>query len=226
MKRRADPRIARQMVERFGIDGPTAATAFGLRVGDLRSTARSLRSRGRTPADAQRNHALAEALWATGQYEARLMAAFIGEPSRLTVRQMDRWARGFDNWAVCDTACFCLFDRAPGDLAWGRVRAWAAARPEFVKRAGFAVLASLTLHDKTSGDAPFERCLPLIRRHACDGRNFVKKAVNWALRAIGKRNKTLRARAIALAEDLAASTDPAARWVARDALRELRRRAN
>lgn len=224
LKRRADPRLARQMVGRFGIAGPTAATAFGLRVGELRAIAKTLRSRGRTPADARRNHTLSDSLWATGQYEARLLAAFVGEPALLTVRQMDRWARDFDNWAVCDTACFCLFDRAPGDLAWGRVRAWAAARPEFVKRAAFALLASLALHDKASGDAPFERCFPMIRRHACDGRNFVKKAVNWALRAIGKRNPALRASAVSLARELAESKESSERWVGRDALRELLRR--
>jgi 3-methyladenine DNA glycosylase AlkD len=133
---------------------------------------------------------------------------------------MDAWAADFENWAICDTVCMHLFDRTPH--AWGKVRAWSRRRDEFVKRASFALLASLALHDKKSSDAGFVRALPLIERAATDDRNFVRKAVNWALRSIGNRNKALNAAAIEVAERLAASDDRTARWVGKDALRGLR----
>src|SRR3989442_8696835 len=112
-----------------------------------------------------------------------MLACFVDEPESVTPAQMDRWSRDFDNWAICDTACFHLFDRTPH--AWRKVDAWAGRRDEFVKRAGFALLASLALHDKSTGDAPFLKGLAMIEREADDDRNFVKKAANWALRAIG-----------------------------------------
>jgi 3-methyladenine DNA glycosylase AlkD len=132
---------------------------------------------------------------------------------------MDRWCRDFDSWAMCDTACFHLFDRTP--YAWQKAWQWATAKPEFVKRAGFALMASLVAHDKRASDDAFVECLPLIESGAQDARNFVKKAVNWALRSIGKRNLALNAAAIAVAKRLADSDVPAARWVGKDALREL-----
>jgi 3-methyladenine DNA glycosylase AlkD len=183
--------------------------AFGISVGSLRKYAKQLGS----------NHELAAALWDTGWYEARMLAAFVDEPARVTSAQMDRWCRDFDSWAICDTACFHLFDRTP--FAWQKAQQWATAKPEFVKRAGFALMASLVAHDKRASDDAFIECLPLIETGAQDDRNFVKKAVNWALRSIGKRNRRLNAAAIVVAKRLADSDVPAARWVGKDALREL-----
>jgi 3-methyladenine DNA glycosylase AlkD len=162
---------------------------------------------------------LAAALWQTGWYEARMMAAFVDEPDRVTAAQMDRWARDFDNWAICDTMCMHLFDRTP--RAWRKVEQWSGRRDEFVKRAAFALLASIALHDKRAGDEPFLKSLALIERAASDERNFVKKGVSWALRGIGRRNPRLREEALDLARRLAASSDPAARWVGKDAVRDL-----
>ncbi|MCQ4166406.1 DNA alkylation repair protein [Tahibacter harae] len=166
-----------------------------------------------------RNHALAEALWQTGIYEARMLACYVAAPAQVTPAQMERWARDFDNWAHCDTACFALFDRTP--QAWDKVEEWSARGEEFVRRAAFALLASLTVHDKKAGDANYLRGLELIEAAAADERNFVKKAVNWALRSIGKRNPRLHAAAVAVARRLAAATAAAPRWVGKDALREL-----
>jgi 3-methyladenine DNA glycosylase AlkD len=168
-----------------------------------------------------RDHALAEALWETGWYEARLLTAFVAEPGRLTPSQMDRWCREFDNWAVCDTLCFHLFDRTPH--AFRKVAQWSRRRDEFVRRAAFALLASLALHDKRSSDELFARCLPLIEAAAGDERNFVKKSVNWALRAIGGRNRKLRVAALKVARRLAATSDRTARWIGKDAIRALTR---
>ena len=150
-----------------------------------------------------RNHELAAALWDTGWYEARMLTSFVDEPARVTPAQMDRWCRDFDNWAICDTVCFHLFDRTPH--AWAKVAQWRDRRDEFVKRAAFALLWSLTVHDKRADDEPFAEGLPLIERAATDERNFVKKAVNMALRAIGKRNPALNAAAVTVARRLADS---------------------
>ena len=166
-----------------------------------------------------RDHQLAAALWATGWYEARLLAAYVDEPASVTVSQMDRWCRDFDNWAVTDTVCFALFDRTP--QAWGRVKDWAPRRAEYVKRAAFALMWGLTVHDKTSGDAPFLRGLTLIERAATDNRHFVKKSVDMALRAVGKRNAALNTAAIAVSRRLIASSDETAQWIGKHALREL-----
>jgi hypothetical protein len=148
-----------------------------------------------------------------------MLASMVGEPERVTPAQMERWARAFDNWAVCDTATFVLWDRTPH--AWPKVREWSQRKEEFVKRAAFAMLASLTVHDKQAPDDRYLEGLALIEREATDQRNFVRKAVNWALRAIGKRSPQLNKKAVALARRLADSKDPAPRWVGRDALREL-----
>lgn len=165
------------------------------------------------------DHDLAAALWASGWYEARLLAAYVDEPAAVTVAQMDRWCRDFDNWAVCDTVCFALFDRTPH--AWGRVKEWAPRRAEYVRRAAFALMWGLTVHDKTSADAPFLRGLTLIERAASDDRHFVMKAVDMALRAVGKRNAALNTAAIAVARRLMVSSDETAQWIGKHALREL-----
>jgi len=168
-----------------------------------------------------KDHELAGQLWETGWYEARMLAAFVDEPERVTAAQMDRWARDFDNWAVCDHLCFHLFDRTPH--AWGRIEAWSSRHEEFVKRAAFALLASVALHDKRAPDAPFMRSLHLIEAAATDERNFVKKGVSWGLRSVGRRNQALNEAAVDLARRLAESTEAAPRWVGKDTLRDITR---
>ena len=186
-----------------------ADRALGVSMGDVQRLAKLL----------GRNHALAAALWETGIHEARLLTAYIDEPDRITSAQMDRWCRSFDNWAICDTLAFALWDRTPH--AWTKVEQWAGRREEFMKRTAFALLWSLTVHDREAADARYLRGLELIEKAATDERNFVKKAVNMALRAIGKRNATLNRAAREVAERLGNSTDETARWVGRHALREL-----
>ncbi|HET9234805.1 MAG TPA: DNA alkylation repair protein [Candidatus Eisenbacteria bacterium] len=183
--------------------------ALGVKMKDIQALAKRL----------GRSHELAAALWETDVYEARLLASYVDDPALVTPAQMDRWSREFGNWAVCDTACFVLFDRTPH--AWSKVEQWAGRRDEYVKRGAFAMLASLTRHDKRSGDEPFIKGLVLVEREATDERNFVKKGVNWALRSIGKRNPALHSAAMEVARRLAASSDPAARWVGKDAIRDL-----
>lgn len=169
------------------------------------------------------DHALASALWRTRVYEGRMLAIYVAEPAALTAKQMETWARDFDNWGVVDTACFKLFDQTPH--AWPAARAWAARSQEFVKRAGFALIACLALHTKDGPDAPFLSALKLIEREAADERNFVKKGVSWALRAIGgKKSPALKAATLKVAERLAASSDPGARWAGKDALRALKKK--
>ena len=183
--------------------------AYGVTMKDIKALGKTL----------GRNQALAAALWDTGVYEARMLASFVGDPAQLTSAQMDRWCKDFDNWAYCDAMCFNLFDRTPH--AWGKVKQWSSKRNQFEKRTAFALLWSLTVHDKDSGDEPFIEGLALIEREAGDERNFVKKAVNMALRAVGKRNCALNAAAVAVAGRLADSNNATARWVGKDALREL-----
>ena len=187
--------------------------ALGVSVADIRALGKRV----------GRNHPLALALWKTKIYEARMLTAFIADPARVSSAQMDRWSRDFDNWAICDTLCFHFFDRTPH--AWAKVRQWSDDPREFVRRAAFALLASLALHDKTTGDKPFLSSLRLIEKAANDDRNFVKKAVSWALRALGRRNEALNSAAVELARRLSTSTAPAARWIGRDALKELTRPA-
>ena len=199
----------RRTVEGMARYGLPSDRAFGVTVGTMQAMAKRI----------GKDHDLAEALWASGWYEARMMAAFVGDPRRVTRRQMNSWAADFDNWGICDTACFHLFDRTP--FAWEKARQWSKSPREFVKRAGFALMASLVAHDKAAPDARFLALLPLIEKGAHDERNFVKKGVNWALRAIGKRSSVLNAAAVASARRLALSDEPAPRWVGKDALREL-----
>jgi len=165
------------------------------------------------------NQELAEALWETGVYEARMLTSFVGDPERLTAARMDLWCRQFDSWAICDAMSFNLFDRSPH--AWSRVTKWSGSNKEFVKRTAFALLWSLSVHDKGAGNDPFLQGLALIERAAEDDRHFVKKAVNMALRAVGKRNRELNAAAIELANKLANSAAAPARWVGKDAIQEL-----
>ena len=165
------------------------------------------------------NQELAAALWETEVYEARMLASFVGDPTRITSAEMDRWCKDFDNWAFCDAMCFNLFDRTPH--AWAKVPPWSRSKHEFVKRTAFALLWSLSVHDKGASDEQFGQGLALIEGAASDERNFVKKAVNMALRAIGKRNRVLNQSAVAVARRLADSPNATARWVGKDALSEL-----
>jgi 3-methyladenine DNA glycosylase AlkD len=201
-------RGTRRNVEGMARYGIEAKRAFGVTMGTLLSLRKQL----------EKDHALSVALWESGWYEARLLAALVGDPQRVTRRQMNAWAASFENWADCDTVCFKLFDRTP--FAWEKVRPWAASPREFVRRAGFVLMACLAAHDKAAPDKNFLALLPLIEKGARDERNFVKKGVNWALRAIGRRNRALNAAALAVAKRLASSDEAACRWVGKDALRE------
>lgn len=209
LKAKGSPRVLDGMA-RYGLP---SANACGVPINVIQRYARQL----------GRDHALAGALWATGLYEARLLAAYVDDPAGVTAAQMDRWCADFDNWGVVDTVCFVLFDRSPH--AWRKVAPWTRRQGEFQKRAGFVLIACLAAHDKKTGDAGFLSLLPLIEQGAADGRNFVKKGVSWALRMIGERSPALHAAAIDLARRLAASTAAPARWVGRDALRQLARPA-
>ena len=209
----------REGMSRYGIN---TADAWGVSVYELRRMAKPLGV----------DHELALALWDTGNHEARLLAGMVDDPDRVTPRQMDAWAAAFDSWDVCDQVTSNLFDKTP--WAYDKVGEWSSAEDEWVKRAAFATAAALAVQDKAAPDERFLEILEIVRREAGDGRNFVKKAVNWALRNIGKRNLVRHAAAIDTAESLLAAAealaaadrrDPAARsarWVARDALRELR----
>lgn len=191
---------------RYGI---VARRAFGVTMSQLNTLKKRLGP----------DQALSLALWETGWYEARLLAALVGEPARVTRRQMNAWAASFENWADCDTACFALFDQTPH--AWEKARQWAASPRELVRRGGYVLMACLALHDKASPDRPFLAFLPIIERGAADERNFVKKGVSWALRSIGRRSPALHAAALVVARRLAQSDGAASRWVGKDALREL-----
>ncbi|MFO0856414.1 MAG: DNA alkylation repair protein [Phycisphaerales bacterium] len=233
LKALGDPAFQRQMSERFGISGATQATAFGVSMKDVQAIAKRIKKDG--PKDREQSaiwrHELAAELWATGQYDARQMAPYVDVPALVTAEQMERWAKGFDNWATCDTACFTLFDRVPPpperpSVSIKMIRAWAKRKEEFVKRAAFATIAGMALHDKKTllgaeGDAVFVSFLPLIEAAANDERNFVKKGVSWALRGIGKRNERLCKEAITLATKLSKSEDKTERWIGKDALRDL-----
>jgi len=192
---------------RFGID---TGRAVGVTVTELRRFARDL----------GHDHELAGALWASGVHEARLLASLVDEPALVSEAQMEAWVADLDSWDVCDGVCGNLFDRTP--FALDKAVEWSSREPEFEKRAAFALMASAAVHRKDLPDAAFASLLPVIRAQATDERNYVKKAVSWALRQIGKRGAGLNSKAIRTAEQVERIDARAARWVARDALRELR----
>ncbi len=197
---------ALQALARFAIGGEGR---LGLSVPQMRDVARQL----------GRDHELALALWDTAIPDAQIVAGLIAEPAKLTLAQMDHWTQGMAAWDVCDQACNNALRKSP--LAWARIPVWAARREEFVRRAGYALLAVMAVHDKKRPDADFIALLPLIEAAADDERNFVKKAVNWALRQIGKRSDVLLPHAIDCAERLRERPEKSARWIGADALREL-----
>ena len=200
----------REGLARFGL--PTEK-AFGLSVATLKQYAKSL----------GRDHDLARALWKTGWTDARMLAALVGEPAKVTPAEMDAWCRDFDSWGIVDTVCFTLWDRSPH--AWKKAKEWTKRKPEFEKRAGFVLMACLAAHDKSATDDEFVTFLPLIEKGATDERNFVKKGVSWALRHIGHRNAKLHAAAMKTATRLSRSEAATERWVGKDALRDLTRPA-
>jgi len=191
---------------RYGIN---PENTLGISIPVLRSIAKEI----------GKDHALAQELWASGVHEARILAGFIDDPEQVTEAQMEQWAADFDSWDVCDQVCGNLFDRLP--LAYEKALDWSFREEEFVKRAGFALMAWLPVHDKKARDEQFESFFPAIIRESTDGRNYVRKAVNWALRNIGKRDQTLNQRAIETAEEIARIDSKTARWIAGDALKEL-----
>jgi 3-methyladenine DNA glycosylase AlkD len=206
LKALADPKVRAKMPY-FGVQVPKA---HGISAPVLHRFARHI----------GRNHELAEQLWDSGVHEAKILAALIGEPKEVTSEQMDRWARDFDSWDVVDSSCRYLYAFAAP--AWSKVDAWSRRPEEFVKRAGFSLMAYLSYLDKGAPDARFVQLLRVVERESDDDRNFVRKAVNWALRQIGKRNPRLNRAAIQAAERIRLRGTRAARWIAADALRELK----
>ncbi len=202
----ADPNT-RAGMERFGI---RTGKALGVSMPKLRALAK----------ECGRDHALAGKLWASGVHEARILATLLEEPDAVTEKQAEKWAADFDSWDVCDQCCLNLFQRL--SFAHELASRLSAREVEFVKRSGFALMAVLAVHDRTSGDEVFEKFLTIIKKQSTDERNFVRKAVNWALRQIGKRNMALNKKAIRTAAEIAKIDSRAARWIAADALRELR----
>ena len=200
-----DPNAVADMA-RFGIN---TDNTYGVSVPNLRMIAR----------EAGKDHSLAQQLWASGIHEARKLASLIDEPKKVTEEQMESWAKEFDSWDVCDGCCNNLFYRS--EFAYRKAVEWSSREGEFVKRAGFALIACLAVHDKKASDEAFLRFLPLVKRESTDNRNFVRKAVNWALRQIGKRNRNLNKVAVETAREIQAIDSRAARWAASDALREL-----
>jgi 3-methyladenine DNA glycosylase AlkD len=166
-----------------------------------------------------KDHALAEELWRSGVHEARIVACLVDDPKIVSEDQLDRWVGDFDSWDVCDQCCSNLFDKT--EFAYDRAVHWANRDEEFVRRAGFVMMAALSVHDKKASDSRFLVFLPIIKSHSTDERNFVKKAVNWALRQIGKRNQNLNEAAIKTATEIKTIDSKGARWIASDALREL-----
>jgi 3-methyladenine DNA glycosylase AlkD len=199
-------KATRDGMSRYGVPSDNA---LGVTMADMKVIAKEI----------GKNHQLAAALWDTGIYEARMLTSFVDDAGLVSSAQMNRWARDFDNWGICDTVCFHLFDRTPH--AWQKVEQWHDRKEEFVKRAAFALLWGLTVHDKHAADGTFVDGLGYIERAAADERHFVKKAVNMALRAVGKRNAALNTAAVATARRLADSADATPRWIGKDALREL-----
>ncbi len=192
---------------RFGI---ATKGALGLSIPKLRKIAKKI----------GRDHRLAAGLWKTGIHEARILAAMVDEATKVTERQMESWVADFDSWDVCDGCCGSLFDKTP--FAYSKALEWSKREEEFVKRAGYVLMAELAVHDKEAPDAAFLRFFDAIERGSTDKRNFVKKAVNWALRQIGKRNKRLNASGLKLAARISKLETGSAKWVASDAIRELR----
>jgi 3-methyladenine DNA glycosylase AlkD len=191
---------------RFGIN---PENTYGVSMLQIRDLAKTIGT----------NHLLAQKLWMSGIHEARILASLLADPSLVTRMQMERWVGGFDSWDVCDQCCMNLFEDTP--FAYEMALVWSRREEEFVKRAGFVLMARLAVSDREAANAQFQRFFPAIRRGSSDARNYVKKAVSWALRQIGKRNRVLHSRAVLLAREIQKLEAKSARWVAADVLREL-----
>ena len=205
LKLRANPKNIKGMAQ-FGM---TAKKRLGVSVPNMRKIAK----------ETNKNHSLAIQLWKTGIKEAKIVASMVGEPEKVTEKQMEAWVKDFDSWDVCDQVISNLFDKTK--FAYQKAFEWSKRKEEFVKRAGFVLMATLSVHDKKANNKKFEQFFPLIKKEAIDERNFVKKAVNWALRQIGKRNLALNKKAIAIAKEIQKIDSKSAKWIANDALREL-----
>jgi 3-methyladenine DNA glycosylase AlkD len=205
LKSLANPESVKGMA-RFGIK---PENAYGVSIPDLRRLARQI----------GKNHTLAGQLWSSGIHEARILAGMVDDPEQVTESQMERWIKDFDSWDVCDQCCSNLFDKTV--FAYQKAIEWSARRREFVKRAGFVLMAVLAVHDKDADDDQFIQFFPIIKRQSTDKRNYVKKAVNWALRQIGKRNRALNQAAVEVGQEIKTIDSKSARWIAGDALREL-----
>ena len=196
----------REGMARFGIN---PKYALGVRIPILRNLAKKI----------GKDHKLAQDLWKTKIHEARILAGMIDEPEKVTEKQMEQWVKEFNSWDICDQLCSNLFDKTP--FAHKKTFEWSKRKEEFVKRAGFVLMAVLSVHDKKADDKKFEKFFPPIKKHSIDERNFVKKAVNWALRQIGKRNINLNKKAIKIAKEIQEIDSKSAKWIASDAIREL-----
>jgi 3-methyladenine DNA glycosylase AlkD len=205
MKFIANPEALDNMA-RFGIN---IEKCYGISIPELRSMASRI----------GKDHGLAMKLWNSGIHDARILATMVDIPSMVDERQMDRWVSDFNSWDLCDQCCSNLFSRS--SLAWKKAFQWSSESEEYIKRAGFVLMATLAVHDKEASDTEFKQFFEIIKRESCDERNFVKKAVNWALRQIGKRNKNLNKEAIVLAKEISETNNPVAKWIASNALREL-----
>lgn len=207
LKKKSSPRN-REGMARFGID---VKYALGVNIPVLRNLAKKL----------GKNHKLAEDLWKTKIHEVRILASMIDEIDKVTEKQMEQWVKCFNSWDLCDQTCMNLFDKTK--FAREKAKEWAERKEEFVRRAGFSMMACLAWHDKKAGDNDFLKFFPIIKKYSIDDRNFVKKAINWALRQVGKRNNNLRKYAIKTAEEILKIDSRSARWIAGDALRELKK---
>ncbi len=205
LERASDPAAVAGMA-RFGIN---PKNVYGVPVPVLRQIAK----------ETGKNHILAQQLWSSGIHEARILASMIDSPEDVSEEQMELWVTDFDSWGVCDQCCGNLFDKT--GFASRKATEWSERDGEFVKRAGFVLMATLAVHDKKSKDEKFMEFLPIIKRESADDRNFVRKAVNWALRQIGKRNPNLNEHAIKAAKDIQKMDSKSAKWIASDAIREL-----
>jgi 3-methyladenine DNA glycosylase AlkD len=205
LKQKANPAYHAGML-RFGVDN---SKALGVPIPELRKLARSIK----------KNHQLALELWDTGIHETRILASLIDDPAMVTPAQMDTWVKEFYSWDLCDQVCGNLFDRTP--FAIEKALTYTTSKEEYIKRAGFVLMAEYAVHNKTAGNEIFIALLPIIEREAWDDRNFVKKAVNWALRQIGKRNSILKTVAIESAKRISQKDSKAAKWVATNTLKEL-----
>jgi len=206
LKKQASPKNVAGMA-RFGI---STKDTLGIPVPFLRKTAKEI----------GKDHELALELWQSGIHEARILACLVDEVGKVSKDQMDGWVKGFDSWDVCDQVCMNLFDKT--EWAFSKAKQWTKSNEEFVRRAGFALMAALAVHDKKAKDEDFISFFLYIKKYSVDERNFVRKAVNWALRQIGKRNKRLNKAAQKLAEEIKKIDSGSAQWIANDALRELK----